>query len=59
MIGARSKEQLKANLEAADFRLTREQVLVLDAASERPVPYPYWHQRQFLERNPIPPAVRE
>ncbi|WP_419804772.1 aldo/keto reductase [Terriglobus sp.] len=58
VIGARNKEQLKANLAAADFRLTREQVQVLDAASERPVPYPYWHQRQFQERNPIPPAVR-
>ena len=58
VIGARNQEQLKANLAAASFRLTREQVLALDTASERPVPYPYWHQRQFQERNPIPPAVR-
>ncbi len=58
IIGARNKEQLKSNLEAASFQLSRAQVLALDAASERPVAYPYWHQRQFLERNPLPPAVR-
>ncbi len=58
VIGARNKEQLQANLGAADFALTREQVLLLDAASERPVSYPYWHQRQFQNRNPLPPAVR-
>ena len=58
VIGARNGEQLKTNLAAADFRLTHEQVLALDAASEFPVPYPYWHQRQFQERNPIPPATR-
>ena len=27
----------------------------LDAASERPLTYPYWHQRiAFTERNPPP-----
>ncbi len=58
IIGARNKEQLQANLAAASFNLTAEQVAALDAASERPVPYPYWHQRQFQNRNPLPPAVR-
>lgn len=58
VIGARNKQQLQANLAAASFQLTREQVLALDAASERPVAYPYWHQRQFQNRNPIPPPVR-
>lgn len=58
IIGARNKEQLQANLAAASFMLTTEQVLALDAASDRPVPYPYWHQRQFQDRNPIPLSVR-
>ncbi len=58
VIGARNKEQLQANLAAAGFQLTHDQVLALDAASELPPAYPYWHQRQFQERNPIPPAIR-
>ena len=31
-----------------------EQVAKLDAASDRPPVYPYWHQRGFTERNPLP-----
>ncbi len=58
IIGARNKEQLQANLAAAEIVLTAEQVAALDAVSERPVAYPYWHQRQFQGRNPLPPAVR-
>jgi hypothetical protein len=29
-------------------------VAALDKASEQPAVYPYWHQRQFTERNPLP-----
>jgi aryl-alcohol dehydrogenase-like predicted oxidoreductase len=58
IMGARTAEQLKANLAAASFTLTAEQVGKLDAASVTPVAYPYWHQRQFQTRNPIPPATR-
>ncbi len=54
VIGARNEEQLKANLGAVGWRLTAEQIAKLDAASEVPVGYPYWHQRQFEERNPKP-----
>jgi aryl-alcohol dehydrogenase-like predicted oxidoreductase len=54
IIGARNEEQLKQNLATADFKLTEEQIQHLDRASERPMPYPYWHQRQFVERNPLP-----
>ena len=36
------------------WSLTPEQVAKLDAASERPKAYPYWHQAQFAERNPFP-----
>jgi aryl-alcohol dehydrogenase-like predicted oxidoreductase len=52
VIGARNEEQLKANLGAVGWKLTAEQIAKLDAASEMPLAYPYWHQRQFEERNP-------
>jgi aryl-alcohol dehydrogenase-like predicted oxidoreductase len=54
VIGARNEEQLKANLGAVGWSLTPQQVAKLDAASERPKAYPYWHQAQFRERNPFP-----
>ena len=54
IMGARNEEQLKQNLAAADWNLTTEQIARLDAASEVPPVYPYWHQRQFTERNPLP-----
>jgi len=54
VIGARNEEQLKANLGAVGWSLTPEQMTRLDAASERPKTYPYWHQAQFAERNPFP-----
>ncbi len=54
IMGARNAEQLKQNLGAAGWRLTPAQIAKLDAASEVPLTYPYWHQRQFEERNPRP-----
>lgn len=54
IIGARNEEQLKQNLGAVGWNLTTEQVKRLDAASEVPTIYPYWHQRQNLSLNPIP-----
>lgn len=54
ILGARNEEQLKQNLAAAEFTLTREQVAKLDAASELPPIYPYWHQRGTKFRNPPP-----
>jgi aryl-alcohol dehydrogenase-like predicted oxidoreductase len=54
IIGARNEEQLKQNLGAIGWELTEEQIAKLDAASEVPLTYPYWHQRQFEERNPRP-----
>ncbi|HEX4750441.1 MAG TPA: aldo/keto reductase [Bryobacteraceae bacterium] len=58
IIGARNEQQLRDNLAAASFTLTPEQVARLDEASQAPVPYPYWHQRQFQNRNPLPPGYR-
>ncbi len=54
IIGARNEQQLKQNLEAVGWNLTTEQVKRLDAASEVPTIYPYWHQRQSLTLNPPP-----
>ncbi len=54
VIGARNEEQLRSNLGALGWTLTKEQIAKLDAASEVPVVYPYWHQRAFKIRNPAP-----
>jgi aryl-alcohol dehydrogenase-like predicted oxidoreductase len=54
IIGARNEEQLRQNLGAVGWNLTKEQVAALDAASTMPLAYPYWHQRGFAERNPPP-----
>src|SRR5580704_7733896 len=58
IIGARNEQQLRDNLAAASFTLTAEQVARLDEASQPRVPYPYWHQRQFQNLNPLPPSYR-
>ena len=57
IIGARNEQQLRQNLDAAGWNLSPEQVSKLDRASEVTPIYPYWHQRQFVERNPLPIAA--
>ncbi|HEX4022971.1 MAG TPA: aldo/keto reductase [Acidobacteriaceae bacterium] len=57
IMGARNEEQLRQNLASAGWNLTAEQVARLDAASQTPAPYPYWHQYQFAERNPPPVSL--
>jgi aryl-alcohol dehydrogenase-like predicted oxidoreductase len=54
IIGARNEAQLRQNLGSVDFTLTPAQVSRLDTASAQNLTYPYWHQRQFTERNPPP-----
>jgi aryl-alcohol dehydrogenase-like predicted oxidoreductase len=54
IIGARNEAQLRQNLGAVGWSLTPEQVARLDAASATTLAYPYWHQRDFAERNPPP-----
>jgi aryl-alcohol dehydrogenase-like predicted oxidoreductase len=54
VIGARSEVQLRQNLGAVGWKLSPQQVAKLDAASATPLAYPYWHQRPFAERNPVP-----
>jgi aryl-alcohol dehydrogenase-like predicted oxidoreductase len=53
IIGARDEKQLRDNLGAIEFRLTPEQMAILDRASALAPAYPYWHQRGY-ERNPRP-----
>jgi aryl-alcohol dehydrogenase-like predicted oxidoreductase len=54
IVGARNEEQLKQNLAATGWHLSSEQVQRLDEASALQRTYPYWHQAQFAERNPLP-----
>jgi aryl-alcohol dehydrogenase-like predicted oxidoreductase len=54
IVGARDEKQLRENLGAIGWNLTPEQVKRLDDASAVTLPYPYWHQRGFGERNPAP-----
>jgi aryl-alcohol dehydrogenase-like predicted oxidoreductase len=54
IMGARNEEQLRQNLGAVGWNLTPAQVAKLDAASATTPIYPYWHQRQFGDRNPPP-----
>ena len=54
IIGARDEQQLRQNLGAVGWNLAPEQIAKLDAASARPLLYPYFHQRGFTERNPPP-----
>jgi len=54
IIGARNEEQLKDNLGAVGWNLSDEQVERLDKASQKDLPYPYWHQLGFEEANPPP-----
>ena len=54
IIGARNEEQLRQNIAAVGWNLTPAQISKLDAASETPMAYPYFHQKGFSERNPFP-----
>ncbi|MDB6072166.1 MAG: hypothetical protein JWL81_3337 [Verrucomicrobiales bacterium] len=54
IIGARNEEQLRQNLGAIGWNLTPAQVAKLEAASDTPLAYPYFHQKGFSERNPFP-----
>ncbi|MEJ1240779.1 aldo/keto reductase [Chryseolinea sp. T2] len=59
IIGARNEEQLQDNLGATGWNLTTDQVKRLDAASEVPPVYPYWHQRQQYGLNSAPKLYKD
>jgi aryl-alcohol dehydrogenase-like predicted oxidoreductase len=44
IIGGRTEAQFADSLAAADLALTAEERARLDAVSQLPLPYPYWHQ---------------
>lgn len=46
IVGARNDTQLQDNLKAADITLTTEENEKLNAVSQLPLLYPYWHQAQ-------------
>jgi aryl-alcohol dehydrogenase-like predicted oxidoreductase len=54
IVGARDEKQFRENLGATGWTLTEEQTAKLNKASALPLPYPYWHQRGFPDRNPSP-----
>src|SRR5688500_6489150 len=56
LLGARDERQLRDNLGAAGWSLTREQIARLDAVSAVTPPYPYYPywNGQFAERAPTP-----
>ncbi len=54
VVGARNADQLKQNLGALGWQLDEAHIAKLDAASHREPTYPYWHQKEFDQRNPKP-----
>jgi diketogulonate reductase-like aldo/keto reductase len=44
IVGARTPEQLRDNLAAADLELGDDELTKLDEVSGEPLRYPYWHQ---------------
>ncbi len=54
VLGARTEDQLRENLGAAEWALDADQVARLDAVSERPLPYPYDHQQMYPHFQPAP-----
>ncbi len=44
VVGARTPEQLRDNLAAAELSLSAEEIAALDDVSGEPLRYPYWHQ---------------
>jgi aryl-alcohol dehydrogenase-like predicted oxidoreductase len=50
ILGARTLEQLKDNLGATGWKLGAEEVALLDAAGDLPVPYPYRFLQRYAKR---------
>ena len=58
VLGARTEEQLRANLDSVGWSLSAEQRAKLDTVSDRTPVYPYWHQRLNLADRQSPAAMR-
>ena len=58
VIGGRSEAQFLDNIAAAELKLTAEERSRLDAVSQPPLIYPYWHQT-FTAHDRLGPADRD
>lgn len=59
IVGARNEEQLRQNIGAVGWTLDPEHMALLDAASAKPAPYPYFpYERQEGFARINPPVVR-
>lgn len=58
IIGGRSEEQFRDNIAAAELKLSDEERSRLDAVSQPPLLYPYWHQ-SFTAQDRLGPIDRE
>jgi aryl-alcohol dehydrogenase-like predicted oxidoreductase len=47
VVGGRNIDQIRDNVNAASLQLSDEEVNRLNAVSEIPLIYPYWHQEKF------------
>ena len=47
LIGARTREQLADNLQAAEWKLDPSELDALDEVSAKPLPYPFWHHHAY------------
>jgi aryl-alcohol dehydrogenase-like predicted oxidoreductase len=44
IVGARTAEQLRDSLAAAELQLSADEIAALDDVSAEPLRYPHWHQ---------------
>ena len=52
ILGARTPEQLEENLGAAGWKLAADELALLDAAGDQPLPYPYRFLERYAKRRP-------
>jgi diketogulonate reductase-like aldo/keto reductase len=57
ILGARTEEQLVANLKASDLQLTDAERSRLDEISAPPLLYPHWHQAKAAADRLSPPDL--
>ncbi|MDD3182293.1 MAG: aldo/keto reductase [Alphaproteobacteria bacterium] len=50
LIGAKTINQFQDNISCINWSLSEEEFKCLNDVSERPLPYPYWHQKQHNAR---------
>jgi hypothetical protein len=50
IVGARTEEQLAANLAAVEMRFSTDELERLDKVSAQALPYPFWHHLNASDR---------